>query len=68
MKSICSSFINLLFTLAHIIKALGTMFVLPRNCIFVLSIHFEEVHQALVLHPSCVPEKVDSNEKSINQK
>jgi hypothetical protein len=26
------------------------------------------LHQALVLHPSCVPEKVGVNQKSINQK
>jgi hypothetical protein len=39
------------------------MFVLSWNYIFVLSIYFKEVHQALVLHPSCVPEKVGINKK-----
>lgn len=54
--------------MAYIIKALGKMFVLPWNYIFVLSFYSREVHQALVLHPSYVPEKVGINNKNINQK
>jgi hypothetical protein len=30
-------------------------------------LHHKRVHVALVLHPSCVPEKVDLNQEGVNQ-